>query len=149
MDVRKSMCTNLSSTALSLGLKLTKKYLFEEYNTLLNDEEVSVQEAAIISVMEIAQIFDVETKCSFLIPLWKRLCDETNSKLTDTLLQYFGSFVWCVKDELSAQDKQYFLTYYLTQVATSKQTQRKICLYNFPVLVFNLGDHSLLQAPKF
>jgi hypothetical protein len=133
MDVRKSMCANLSSTALSLGLKLTKKYLFEEYSTLLSDEEVSVQEAAIISVMEIAQIFDAETKLSFLIPLWKRLCDETNAKLTDTLLQYFGAFVWSVKDELSPQDKQYFLTYYLTQVA-SRQPQKKLCLYNFPVL---------------
>jgi hypothetical protein len=78
-------------------LKISKKYLFEKYKEFLEDEEIAVQSAAIEAVMTICIIFDAETKISFLIPLWKRLCAENNTKLRLLMAKHFGQFLYTVK----------------------------------------------------
>jgi hypothetical protein len=149
MDVRKNMCISLTATSLSLGLKLTKKYLFEEYNILLKDEEVAVQEAALVGVMDICQMFDSETKINFLIPLWKNICEESNPRLIDTVLHLFGPFMYCVKEELNSSDRQFFVTYFQTNVATSDIVCMRTCLFNFPVPIFNKSIIASLNPQNF
>lgn len=75
-------------------MKLAKKTVFIEFMDLLNDEEGSVQQAALQSLMEMSDIFDSETRTNILIPQWKKICASNNSKLLYTIAELFGPFLF-------------------------------------------------------
>jgi hypothetical protein len=75
-------------------MKLAKKTVFAEFMDLLNDEEGSVQQAALQSLMELSDIFDSETRSFILIPAWKKICASNNPKLSLTTAEYLGPFMW-------------------------------------------------------
>jgi hypothetical protein len=91
-EIRRSMCPALTKMATNFGLKVTKRYLMEIYEELLNDEEDSVKIAAFLSVFDISSIFDYETKVTFYIPRFKALCEGSDA-MQITALENFGKFV--------------------------------------------------------
>ena len=96
-DVRRSMCEQLQIFAKSLGPKVTKQYLLPEYTELLQDEQIAVREAAIESIVGLFDFFDEETRTQYIIPSWKKLCDDRNSKTQVLVAKHFGVFAWSSK----------------------------------------------------
>jgi hypothetical protein len=76
------------------SLQFAKKHLFESVSGFLQDEQSTVQIAAIKSLMEISDMFDPETVSSFLIPAWQKLCTDNDPKLQETIASYFGKFLF-------------------------------------------------------
>ena len=96
-EVRKAMSKEMGSLIKAMGIKLAKKTVLPEFLELLNDEEGSVQEAALRSLMDFAEILDIETRMTTLIPSWKKICASNNPKLVLITAELFGSFMWRAK----------------------------------------------------
>lgn len=92
-EVRRAMCAEISTISRSVGIKVARTSIFLEFIDLLDDEEVSVQKAALESVMDICDILDTDLITAMLIPTWRKVCVSDNSKLHLASARLFGIFL--------------------------------------------------------
>ncbi|KAJ3251940.1 Serine/threonine-protein phosphatase 4 regulatory subunit 4, partial [Boothiomyces macroporosus] len=134
-EVRKSMCFHLNAVIKSIGPANTKKHIYPVYVELLKDEEISVQTAAITNYTNYAESMEQEQRISTFIPYWKKIVEDNNPKLGNTVAELFGLFLWSAREELKEVDKRYFVAYYQTMAVSNDQNIRRFCAFNYPAVV--------------
>ncbi|KAJ3318041.1 hypothetical protein HDV06_000853, partial [Boothiomyces sp. JEL0866] len=134
-EVRKSMCFHLNAVIKNIGVANTKKYIFPVYLELLKDEEISVQTAAIINYTNYGEFMDQEQRASTFIPYWKKIVEDNNPKLSQTIAELFGVFLWSAREELKDPERKYFVAYYQTMAVSSDENIRRFCAFNYPAVV--------------
>ncbi|KAI8809442.1 armadillo-type protein [Cladochytrium replicatum] len=138
-EVRTCMCRQLNLIARALGLETTKEELLKEYQELMIDEEDTVAENALYWVMELSSILDAATKTEFLVPLWRRICEERPDALIETMLAQFGTFFKSSFDQIPDGEKRVFLSFYHRFSTDRDESYRIACAPNFSSIASAVG----------
>lgn len=131
-------------------LETTKRELIREYQELVNDETPVVKQRAIASLLQIMDCidlgtynfehflrkivtFDLDTKQSFVIPFFRKHCEDKADVLLPYLVKEFGQFLWLARDGLSEADLRGLMQFYYSSATGPNIDLRKKCANNYPV----------------
>lgn len=134
-EVRACMCEQLAVFAKIIRLNL----VMNEFEELLNDDELVVRESALISLGQIYDVMDETSKLNIIIPAWKRLCEERSQRLMPIISRDLGKFLFFQKDVISEADMKYFMNFYYLLSVSNSLEERCLCAYNFPAITQCIG----------
>ena len=76
---------------------------------------------------------NLETKQSFVIPFFRKHCEDKADVLLPYLVKEFGQFLWLARDGLSEADLRGLMQFYYLSATGPNIDLRKKCAYNYPV----------------
>ncbi|XP_055945697.1 serine/threonine-protein phosphatase 4 regulatory subunit 4-like [Argiope bruennichi] len=171
-EVRGYMCKQLDIVAKGIGLESTKSAILPELVELANDEETFVRLAAIETIVQMLPLLDDDTCTQAIIPLVKKLCENSYSLKDSTLpvvSRQLGQLCCGLVDNFTSDQKQWFLKFFqeLSKLGlpnTEKNRSsfcsplpdllpevdhrdrfrecRHACAYNFPAMVLFVGSEN-------
>ncbi|GFR26062.1 hypothetical protein TNCT_568761 [Trichonephila clavata] len=171
-EVRGYMCRQLDIVAKGIGLEATKSAILPELVELANDEETFVRLAAIETVVQMLPLLDDDTCTQAIIPLVKKLCENSFSSKDSTLpvvSKQLGQLCCGLANIFSVEQKQWFLKFFqeLSKLGLPNTTKnrspfcsplpdllpevdhkdrfrecRHACAYNFPAMVLFIGSEN-------
>ncbi|GIY39742.1 hypothetical protein CEXT_169391 [Caerostris extrusa] len=159
------MCRQLDIVAKGIGLEATKSAILPELVELANDEETFVRLSAIETVVQMLPLLDDDTCTQAIIPLVKKLCENSFSSKDSTLplvSKQLGQLCCGLAEVLHnyRQEKRNNAHVYLQRKKRSSICRplpdllpevdhkdrfrecRRACAYNFPAMVLFIGSEN-------
>ena len=153
-EVRAAMCDQLNNIAKAVGMETAKRELLREYQELMVDEHRYVKERAMTNLIQLLDFLDhgmqhnhffinKDTKVSFVIPSFKKHCEDKSDTLLPLVIKEFGVFLWNTKgiferkihmlDAMTENDLKLFMLFYQSMALGPNLDYRRKCAYNYPV----------------
>ncbi|BFI43170.1 serine/threonine-protein phosphatase 4 regulatory subunit 4 [Marchantia polymorpha subsp. ruderalis] len=139
LEVRVCMCEQLNHIARAVGLDTTKEKVLPELYELLRDEELTVQNAAFASLVQMLDYLPPEIRQTKIMPFLRLFCPPNESCLLITLPRLIGELMCKMVFDLTDDEFQPLMEAYKTYARHSSEEVRKLCASNFPAVLKAIG----------